>query len=196
MSAVLATLAEVKSYLGVSSTTPVDFPDVSAFDTYLQDLVDNVEAILSEECAVEFAAAGDIADEARDGTGTDVIYSKFPIATLTSVKTGIDSSAPDETLDSIPDEVDSDGRRVIRRGGCWQLGLKNIYLTYATDGYAPRVAKQALLEGSAFLYRRRGKEHVSSQTIGEMGSIEAAARFDFLPAWTRAKTTLRVPVIV
>lgn len=196
MAAVLATLTEVKRYLGVKSSSAQDFPDVSTFETYLQELMDNVEALLEAECGVTFASAASISNEPHDGTGTEVLYANYPVGTLTSVKIGIDATAPDETLTTIPDDIDSNGRQVLRRGGVWPAGRKNVYLTYTSADYKPEVAKQALYEGVAFLYRRRGKEHVSSTTLGELGSMEAASRFDFLPAWMRCKRALRVPVVV
>lgn len=196
MAAVLATLAEVKSHLGVSSTSTQEFPNLTAFETYLSDLMTNVEALLAGDCNVTFAAGATISNEAHDGTGGEVFYTDYPISTLTSVKVGIDVASPDETLTTIPDEISFSGSRVIRRGGVWPLGLKNLFVSYTSADYKPAVAKQAFFEGIAFLYRRRGKEHVASQTVGELGSLEAAARFDLLPAWKRAVSQLRVPVVV
>lgn len=197
--AALATLAEMKAHLGVGATSPQDFADVSSFETFLQDLMDNTEELLEGDCRESFEAGSSITDEPVDGTGTEIIYVRQPIATMTSVKIGEDETAPDDTLDSFPDELDFEvGKRfVLRRGGdVWPRGRRNLYVTYVSQSYAPLVAKQAFYEGVAFLYRRRGKEHVSSATVGELGQLEAAARFDLLPAWGRAAKQLRVPVIV
>ena len=120
----------------------------------------------------------------------------YPVDTLTSVKVGIDPTDADETLTSQPDCVDFTGQRVINREGIWPRGVKNLYATYVGLAYLPEIAKQALYEGVAFMYRRRGIEHVSSRTIGEFGSIEAAALFSKLPAWRMAKKILRIPAVV
>ncbi len=205
MCAVLVTFAEVAGYLGQKESFAGDFADADAWKTFIDGLTDRVEALLEAECNVSFAAEAAYTNEPHDGTGTPIIYADHPIKTLTSVKVGIDASSPDTEYTSQPDDVDFHGARIMLRGGIgatepyygvFPVGLKNVYITYTGEAYAPAVAKQAVLEGVAFLYRRRGHEHLVSESVGEMGSLQSAARFDFLPAWKRAVATLRVPVIV
>ena len=69
MAALLVTLAEMKSHLGAKSTgAPADFPDEATFNTYLQDVMANVELLLAEVLNRTFAAAATHTDEAHDGT--------------------------------------------------------------------------------------------------------------------------------
>lgn len=204
MTAVLADLTDLKRYLGISSTSMGEFTDTSNFDTFLQGLLDNVESMLEGECGVEFAAGATITDEPHDGTGTDVVYSDHPIDTLTSVKIGIDPDNPDSEYTAQPTDIDFTGSRVLLRGGVgagetyydvFPRGRKNVYISYTSLAYAPSIAQQAVFEAVAFLYRRRGHEHVTATSVGELGSLQPAARFDFLPAWTRCVAQLRVPMI-
>lgn len=191
--ATLVTLSEFKDHIG--NTTALDFSNQTDADSYMNDLLDRVEDMLERATNRTFHASGTATEETHDGNGRAYIYVDRPISSLTEVKVGDDPNDADETLDTIPDDIQADGRvdrKLLRRdGGVWPRGTANIHVTYDYDSYQPTVAEQALLEGAAFLLRRRGKEHASSTTVGEFGSTQYAALFERLPAWERAVGQLR-----
>lgn len=189
----LVDLEDLKDHLG--DTSSLDFPSQQGADDYLTSVLDRVEDMLERATNRTFHASGTATEETHDGNGEAYLYLDRPIESLTDVKVGDDPNDPDETLDTIPDDIQASGsmdRKLLRRdGGVWPRGMDNVHVTYDYAAYQPDVAKQALLEGATFLLRRRGSEHAASTTVGEFGSTEYAALFDRLPAWERATSQLR-----
>ena len=185
----LVTTSEFRDHIGD------DAPDESG--TFLQNILDRVEDLLERETSRTFVESGSVTEETHDGTGMDYLYLEHPIDSLTEALIGYDPNDPDETLDEIPDEIQADGAqsfRMLRRdGGVFPSGKANIHVTYDHLEYKPEIAKQAVLEASAYLYRRRGKEHQAGTSVGEFGSMQLVALFSKLPAWQRATDVLRVP---
>lgn len=188
----LVTLQEFKDHIG--DTSSMDFDTPQGADDYLTSLLDRVEDLLEREVGLDFHAAGTGRVETHDGHGSDWIYVERPVDTLTSIKIGFDPNDPDETLDTVPDDIQavkprgsSRADKVARRdGGVFPRGTANLHVTYDHDAYKPAAAKAALLEGAAYILRRRGSEHAASRTVGEFGSTQYAALFDNLPMWRRA----------
>lgn len=183
-------LADLKTFLG-------DAP-ASSDDVLLQDLLDEIEALFLNECGrSESTAPGDVV-EVLDGTGTAGLYLEFPIAEdgLTSVKLGYNSASPDETL-AVTDKsilVYGEGSRVVRRtdGGTFGRGGEPRYVTveYEHQGDEVSGAELAIKRACALVYRQRGSEDVSDETVGSFYS-RTMAKFgrDFVgddPIWRMA----------
>lgn len=190
----LISLSDFTDHIGDSSS--LDFDNASDANDYLTALLDRVEDMLERATNVTFHTSGTASDETYDGNGEVYLWVDRPVDTLTKATVGDDASDPDETLDSVPDDIQADGRydrRILRRdGGVWPVGRANVHVTYDYAAYQPEIAKQALIEGTAYLLRRRGAEHAASRTVGEFGATEYAALFRKLPTWNRAVSLLRV----
>lgn len=181
----LATVADLKSDMLLSGTE---------HDIVLAEALDKAEAMLEGDVGDTFRAGGAVADEPHDGNAMDILYLLRPADSTVAitVKIGQLVADPDEELSSADDELRVDGRRLIRvDGGVFCGGVRNVFVTYTAEDYLPTVARAAVLECAAFLYHRIGKEHITSETIGEFGSIAVSARHDRQPAWRQAVQELR-----
>ena len=176
-----------------------------AFDTFLggsvaaenglrQQLLDNVEALFLQETGRSgsaFAVVSDGRIEVLSGTGTASLFLDYPIADVTDIKLGFDTGAPDETLD--PDDKDvviwRVGSTQITRvdGGVWgRFGLPAYcHITYDTQADLPADASLAVISVAATIYRQRGAEDASSETIGgQTSTLRKVSEDD--PLWQRA----------
>lgn len=187
----LVTVDEFKAHLG--DTSSMDFGSTTDANSYLTDLLDRVEDMLERAIGRSFHTTGTITDEAQDGSGYQFVYTDRPIDTLTSIKIGHDPNDPSTTLTDVPGEIQAVSDHKIRRrdNGVFPPGEANVHITYDHQAFLPEVGKQALVEGAAFLLRRRGDEHAASTTIGQMGSTQFAALFSKLPAWKNAVHLLK-----
>lgn len=185
MPADLVTLADFKSFLGITDATQ---------DTLLQTILDDLEAGLEEQCgrsAFPFAPAQSARLEVRDGNGSDTLYLYYPIADLTTIKLGADSADPDETLD--PDDLDIvrwavGSRRIVRvDGGCWgtKCDPRIVHITYDAQADLPSNCKLALKRVGALVYRQLGAEDAKSDSIaGFSRELKGLAAED--PIWHMA----------
>lgn len=180
----------------VSSAQVVAYLNLSASDPVALDLADAVEALLNEQCsrADHPFAPGGAQTEVHDGRGTHELFLHYPIATLTSIKLGIDPSDPDETLDitdaNVLDQRHAGQRKLIRRDGVFgPRGLpRYVQVVYTSADDLPVSAGQAVLEMVGALYRRRGSEGVTAERTGgysiEFGATgDMLALADVLPSW-------------
>lgn len=187
---VLVSLPELSSFLG-----GVD----SSEDALLEALLDHVEGLFQERVGRRlrpYQAKQDGRVEVRDGTGSCMLTLDYPIAALTApIKIGRDTSNPTETLD--PTDVDvlvfTAGRRAIHRtdGGVWGCANepRTVHVTYDAAADVPSHAKLAVKRVCALIYRQRGSEDASEETIG--GYTRRMAKFgrDFVdddPIWKLA----------
>lgn len=165
----IVTLAELKTYLTVAGDAPP-----AGDDPVLTALIDNVEAVFAGECGRDVSSFidADSQVEVKDGTGTARLFLDHPIDTLTSVKLGYNSSAPDETLSPTNKTVLvwGQGSRVITRvdGGKFGKAGWPRYVEVAYDNLAdiPENAKLAIMEVVASIYANRGSEGMKSETLG------------------------------
>ena len=158
-------------------------------DAVLQPLLDMVEALLERKTGKNFTVAATIVDEPHDGTGTSFLKVDSPPVTVdAAIKVGQVVATPDSTIaaaDIIVDQVKRrliyDGRRLFKRG------TRNIFVSYTSAENLPAIEKAAVLEVTAFIYNRRGVEHLRSQSIGELGTASLiASNLEFLPLWRAA----------
>jgi hypothetical protein len=163
-------------------------------------LAGQVESLLLAQCrrtGRPFQAASAARTERRDGTGGASCWLDYPIAALTSVKLGYDSSAPIETL-TVTDPA------VL----VWRVGSKRltrvdggifgsfgaplwIQAVYDTAADLPDDAALAVLRVTAAIWRQRGAEDVKSERVGGYSAdLEKAAEGD--PMWQMAVQQYRV----
>lgn len=163
---VLVTILELKDYLAVTGTGE---------DGVLQPILDDVEArflLETRRASAPFAAAQTGRVEVLSGTGCSRLHLDYPIADVTTIKLGFDSTAPDETLD--PDDktkvIWAIGGTVIERIDGGQFGSFGwpLYcqITYNTQADKPRDAARVVMQAAATIYRQRGSEDAASETIG------------------------------
>lgn len=186
---VLVTLPELKGYLGDKIT--------GDFDVLLETILDHAEEVLADDTGQIFAAAGAVTDEPRNGSGDSFLRLKRPPNTLDAgVKFGQDSTDPVSTIAASEFIVDGDKRRIIYQSGVFPQGIRNVFVSYTALENLPTVTRLAILEFSAFLFQRRGLEHVTGTSFPDAGSISTvAARVRFLPAWGQAVAKLQQLVV-
>lgn len=188
------TLAELKTYLRYNKTDQ---------DTPLQAILDAVEDHLEDETGQVFAASGTVTDEKRSGRGTNVLYLRRPATSITTIKVSpIGDVSTTETIPVADVAIDPENaRRIIRNqnGGfpTARANVFNLFWTYAAAANLPNIAKEAVKEAAALVYRLRGSEHVISESLGDLGSqvLEVERRFGRLPMWDAAIAGLRTSVV-
>lgn len=191
---VLVTVAQLKSYLRYDKTDQ---------DTELQAILDAVEELLADLTDQTFAAAGPVTDENYSGDGTNVLLLRRPASSVTSVKVSAARTPnnPDVTIPASDLVIDpGNKRRLIRfQGGSFPRGVLNLFVTYQAADNLPEIAKQAVKQAAAFIHRRRGSEHVRSQSLGDLGSqvlVEEAQSLWSQPFWRAAVEQLGKPTLV
>lgn len=186
----LVTLVQFKDFLSYRKTD---------LDTVLQALIDAAEDQLENETGQVFTAAGAVTDEGRDGTGTRVLYLRRPASSLTTVKVSSigNFTNPSYTIPTSDLTIDPrNGRRLVRmQGGVFPHGVLNIAVTYAAAENLPGLAQEAVKERGELWYRRRGREHVQSESLGELGSQTLFTGFERGPRWDAAVGALRTSVV-
>lgn len=174
MPADLVSLAEVKSWLGISG---------SSDDSLLTDLADRIEVILEQNKRRTFVTSANGVVVKVDGMGTPYVWLERPVSALTNVKIGLDAANPDETLLAGVKTVIAVGRRIVRQdGGFFPRGVANVQVTFDAAAQLDLDAKQAVLDGVALAYRSRGSEDASSEGIGAF-SHGLRQQFEQLPSW-------------
>lgn len=189
MTAVLVSLAEMQRFLG-------DVP--SSDDTLIQELLDETENLFLGECNRRdrpFIATADTVarTEVHDGTGTRILTLHYPIAASglsTDITLGLDTSDPDDTLeyDDVETLVWVAGSRTIERtdGGIWGYrGVpRYVHVTYKAAADVPESAALGIKRVVAALYRQRGSEDASRESLSGYSRDVANAMDD--PMWKRA----------
>jgi hypothetical protein len=185
VAAVLVTLAEFETFLGGT---------VAAESTLRQALLDDVEAMFVAECGRQhapFSAALTNRTEKQKATGSPTLVLDYPVADLDAVVLGFNSGSPDETLD--PDDTDEliweVGKHTVTRVDGGRFGRFGdpayCHVTYDTVADLPDDASLAVKRVAAAVYRQRGSEDASSETIGGQAvSLASVAASD--PVWVAA----------
>lgn len=195
MTAVLVSLTDAKVHLRATAT---------ADDALLQTIIDPVESLFLLQAGRAdrpFATAATGRVEVRDGTGTPMLMVDYPIASITSVKLGLDSSNPDETLDATDVDVlvFATGKRAIRRtdGGIFRERgeARVVRVTYNHDADLPDGPKIAIKRAVAAVYRQIGSEDAKSETMpdGYSRTVSAVTQDD--PLWSLAVTGAYEPQV-
>ncbi len=187
----LVTLSEVKDWLNDQSKDR---------DAMLTVLFGVVQTMLEGRTGQDFSdATTGLTDQPFDGTGTELLVMPRPPSALNAdIKVGQDVSDPDDTLlqaDIIA--VPEKQWLMYKSGKVFPKGLRNLFIDYDAAANFPALAKLAVLEATAYLWRRIGKEHVSAETIGEFGNIQMmGAKLNRLQIWEQAVGSLRLYITV
>ncbi len=166
-------------------------------ETAITALLERVEGTLETDCdreALPFLTAQSGRAEWRDGTGTRRLRLHYPIATLTSITLGRDSSDPDETLDVADVNVVSfstgiGGAGMLTRTDGGKFGVyrspRYIKITYDAAAFLPNAAKDAVMDVAAGRVRQFGAEGFKSfKLLDSGGSLRQL--MDESGAWKRA----------
>jgi hypothetical protein len=181
----LVSLTDLKTFLGVTASTD---------DDLLTDLLEHLEALFESETGrkdAPFTAAAEDRIETLDGTGSAHVFLDYPISALVSAILGFDPSDPVETLDTTDLEImtfTAGHRRLTRSdGGTWGIvGAPNyVQITYDTQADLPEEAQLAIKRAVGQVYRQRGSEDATSETIGAYRRDLSNLIADD-PLWTRA----------
>lgn len=190
----LLTLVELKDHMGIRS---------KAFDSQLTALRDEVKALFESAAGRTDTPFVDAASrvEVRDGTGSSVLYLDYPVATMTSVLLGFDTSDPVETLTVADTELFRfvvGDRRIVRvDGGVFgRFGAATyVQVTYGHQADLPTVAKPAIKRVCAQLWEQRGSEDASRESLGDGSSRVFTHLIDEDPVWKAAVMSVSlVPV--
>ena len=165
----LVSYADLKAYLQLPS---------DANQTAITALLERVEGSLETACDrvdLPFQAAQSGLAEWHDGTGAIRLFTHFPIAVLTSITLGRDSSSPDETLDVGDVDVVSfsvGGTRLTRTDG-GKFGAhrspRHVLVTYDAAAFLPESAKDAVMDVAAGRVRQFGSEGFKSFKLLDSG---------------------------
>ncbi len=158
-------------------------------DAVLQPLLDMIEELLESKTGKNFTVAATIVDEPHDGTGTPFLKVDSPPVTVdAAIKVGEVLASPDSTIPAADIIVDQVRRRITYQGNrLFKRGTRNIFVSYTSAENLPATDKAAVLEATAFVYNRRGVEHLRSQSIGDLGNAALiSSNLEFLPLWRAA----------
>jgi len=188
----LVSLADQKVFLEIPVATTGD-------DDLITDLLEHAEDLLESDAGrteTPFKASAAAQTEVHEGTGTRDLYLNYPISDITSISLGLDNSDFDETLDpDDPDEVVwGTGKRRISRvdGGRFGLPGRPRFITVVYDHQAdlPEVAQLAIKRVVAQMYRQRGSEDATKETIGGYAR-DLSNLVETDPFWQRAVAVTR-----
>lgn len=189
----------------VSASELVAYLEGGIDSTLADTLVAAAESQFEHECGrvkSPFQAAASGRVETHTGTGLSDLWLDYPVATLTSVKIGVDPADPDETLDvSDADVVRVDPRfpnRLIRTDGeaFGQAGVPlMVQVTYDTADDLPLDAKQAVLLYAAALAANKGNEGIKSESLGGYSVAYGLVDGSKIPVWQSAVDAHRLAVL-
>ena len=158
----LTTLANVKAWLGITSTT--DDAQISRLITAYSQYI---QTWLNRQIAVQSYT------ELRDGSGKDfLVFGDYPVTAVASLKVDGLSIAPSADGVTQPGYA-FNGDEIWLIGYRFNKGRKNVALTYSA-GYAttPPELEQAVIEVIALRYKERERiGHQSKSLAGETVSF-------------------------
>ena len=167
-------------------------------------LLEDVEGSLEAECdreALPFLATQSGVAEWHDGTGNKRLRTYYPIAVLTSITLGRDSSSPDETLTVSDVDVVSFnvGQVTITRTDGGRFGVhrapRYVLVTYDAAAFLPKLAGLAVKRVTGAYIRQFGAEGFKSfRLLDSAGSLERL--MESTPEWKRAVERYRRIVLV
>lgn len=154
----LCALADVKTYLGVTTTNT---------DAALTALITNVSAAIENYCNRTFAQA--TYTDTYNGNGRPSLYLREGPVTAVSAVTVDGVSVPAAASATASGYVFDDSMLYLR-AGCpdrFNRGVQNVTVSY-TAGYSaiPQDVNQACVEWVAFKFAKRSRIDEKSQTLG------------------------------
>lgn len=158
MASALATLAQVKEYIGNSA----DNTD----DALLTRLLDASAELLERSCNRVFASAS--YTETRDGNGQSfMVFANRPITAVSSVSVN-GTAVPQSTSTASGGWVLASQWKIALRGAyAFTEGVQNVAVTY-TAGYAtiPADITQACCVLTSLAYKERDRMGIDAKTVG------------------------------
>ena len=162
--AALVTLAEVKSWLGIT---------VSDHDAVLQQILDSVCASVQEYTEQTFSLSGTV-QEILDGSRSDQIVTReFPIDSVSEVKLNVESDGSGgEVLATDSYQVLPEA--IILRSLFTPKGrsLVSVKYVHGYDG-PPEPVKMAILLSVEALFRRKGRKSIGTRSRSKKDESES-----------------------
>ena len=186
----LITLQTLKDWLGIG---------VTGYDDVLTDLILRISRVIERNLHWYFGPTREVT-EYLDGTGTDQMYLSQPLydgdddpATLVLSCRPCVGSDWEELTDG--DDYENIGRRLNATGcGVWERGSRNFRAVY-DQGFedVPGEIQQLALDMVGGWWKRRGREGVQSETIGDYSYSLGEAQKDMhlSPLWDSIAQTYR-----
>lgn len=149
---------------------PTDHKDAGV----VQSLILAAENMLELETGQTFGTIETVEDEIHDGQGTFIVYTDRPISSLTEL---VIVRPDDDTTIEYNYDVNNDltwsvgDRRIVSHTAPFPTRKDNILITYVALDNQPEIAKQAIRELVAIVYRRRGSEDARSEHIGSFEHV-------------------------
>lgn len=156
---------------------------------------DSVEELLETTCSQHFGPSELVSEENQDGHGTNVIYTNREIEGLVDIKFryGHTDENRYHTLDLV-DNVTAKGRRIYSRHLTFPRGRDNILISYTAKANQPKIAKQAVREAVAVIFRKIGSEDARSEQLGTFGHVMLRG-LDETMSWRKSVELLQIPTI-
>ena len=183
----LVTDEEVYQYLGI--TASIDDPSGQALV-----IRDSCEALLAAATGQVFGAEAIYTDAVYDGTGTRTLWVERPIKTLSAVKI-VNTYDTDEVVElDLATQVtwNAGRRRIAVRSMNFPRGRDNIKITYTAQENKPALARQAVREATATIFRRIGSEDARSEQVGTFQHV-LLRKLEESMTWQKAVDLLTVP---
>lgn len=179
---------EMYGYLGIAADE--DDPHGNALL-----IRDAVEDLLEQQTSQLFGPAQEIVDEMQDGEGTRIIFTNHKIDEVLAIAIRYSANDALEYYDvDILDGITFKERRIYSRTVEFPRGKDNIYISYNALANMPSIAKQAVREVVASMFRRVGSEDARSERHGSFTHVLLRS-IDELPMWQRAVQALQIPVL-
>lgn len=156
---------------------------------------DSIEDLLATMTSRIFGPEEVIANEAYDGYGSSILYIKRPLKVLTAITFRYDAPFTENDYNVVLAEQATwrvGSRRITLRSLRFPCGMDNILISYTAQADQPELAKQAVREATAVVYRRRGSEDARSEQIGTFQHV-LMRNLDESMTWKKAVDILHVP---
>lgn len=183
--------ADIYAYLDLEA-------DVDDPNTIIPGIRDSVEALLEEQTSQIFGPEEALTQEAYDGTGEHIMYSRRPIKELDLIEFRYlpddiqETYSSDDIMDGVTFKVGK--RRIYSRVFKFPRGYDNVLLSYTASANQPFIAKQAVSEAVAMIWRNRGSEDARSEQKGTFQHVLLRGMKE-LKFWPQAIESLHIPVI-
>jgi len=161
----LATLADLKLYLGISESGESD----AVNDSLLDQLIAYASERIESHCGRKFASAE--VTEYHDGSGTDrIVLARRPVSALSAVYEDADREFGEEMkLSEDETALYPDEGVVVRPASLFPRGTRNVKVEY-TGGYAAvpddLAAACVKLAAAWYSHARAGADGVGRETLG------------------------------
>jgi hypothetical protein len=161
-------------------------------------IIKAAEELLETETDRTFAAEETVTDEIHDGEGSYIVYTNRPIKSLTEL---VIVRPDDDTTIEYDYDINNDitwregERRIVSHTTPFPNRKDNIKITYVAQADQPEIAKQAVRELVANIYRRRGSEDARSEHIGSFEHVLIRDISKETIIWQFAVNLLHIPRI-